>query len=636
MCGVGCLTMLSLSCAVEQVGDRSVVSQRFFGVRVLDVRWFSSETERDRLLQFCMEYGIDRLVVRVDLIAQASRDGHDAQTDSDQQPTLQYADELSKLIDQAHGHGVRVEALCDAAGMGLGDTADVGGIDLVGAVIAFNRSHGPDTQFEGIHYDITPYELRYLEKHQRVAKMHRFLEHLESIKTQLMGQSQGGGTLSVGIPHWYDEYIDGDPIGGVSYYGLDKNFHEHIQDIADYVVVMCPRQSDQENGSLGGQISSELANGAWLKRRVSVGIQTAVDPTVNKTFYGRPTWEFWKRKQDAELLLSSHEEFGGVMVDSYGAMSQLLARSPNTAEAKPALNHQTFGMWVWHEKWVKSEEAQDRLLDFCEQHGINLLPVQIHVEPGSVKRGQPKLKYPKQLHRLIGEAMRRGIKVEALDGSSEMGLEENRSSVLAILDMLLAYNKTLGAYGGFSGIHYDIEPYLLPDWKTPKRQAIMKQYLELMEAARLKIRLDAPHMALSASIPFWYDNKVSAEDSCVLEYNGQVKNFHEHIQDLTDYVAIMSYRRNALGDDSIKETIEVERAYAEWIGRYVCAGMETMPIPQHPQVSFHGLPPSEFWFQKQKLDQALDGQGGFGGVLVHSYETFMPYLSKGLGAKPKP
>ena len=41
----------------------------------------------------------------------------------------------------------------------------------------------------------------------------------------------------------------------------------------------------------------------------------------------------------------------------------------------------------------------------------------------------------------------------------------------------------------------------------------------------------------------------------------------------------------------------------------------------------HGLPPSEFWFQKEKIDQALGDRGGFGGVIVHSYETFRPYLS---------
>ena len=134
-------------------------------------------------------------------------------------------------------------------------------------------------------------------------------------------------------------------------------------------------------------------------------------------------------------------------------------------------------------------------------------------------------------------------------------------------------------------------------------------------------------MALAASIPFWYDQKTGNDDSCVLAYGGQRKNFHEHIQDLTDYVAIMSYRRHATGDDSIGHHIEVERAYAEWIGRRVCAGLETLEIKDRPEVSFHGLPPSEFWFQKEKIDQALGDRGGFGGVIVHSYETFRPYLS---------
>jgi hypothetical protein len=363
-------------------------------------------------------------------------------------------------------------------------------------------------------------------------------------------------------------------------------------------------------------------------------VSVALD-TVNRaggdgsSFYGRPAWEFWLQKRQAEQAMEGRDGFLGVVVDRYDSLSRILAPMAGQGQLVKETSSTTFGMWLWHEKWTRSETAQDRVLAFCEQYGITLLPVQFHLKHGSSGRGRPKLRYAKMLRRLVIKAGEKGIRVEALDGAPQMALAENRPSVLAILDVILAFNKSLAPHATLSGIHLDIEPYLLPGWKTEQRQEIMRQNLELFEAVALKLRLDGPGLTFSASVPFWYDEKTAADDSCLVEFDGQTKNFHEHIQDLTDYIALMSYRRVALGRDSIAEKIEAERAYAEWIGKYVCAGMETLKVEGEPEVSFHGLAPSEFWFQKQKLDQVLGSRGGFGGVIVHSYGTFAPYLESG-------
>jgi len=435
--------------------------------------------------------------------------------------------------------------------------------------------------------------------------------------------------LSASVAHWYDEKVTPEDNCVLEYYGQRKNFHEFVQDMTDQVVVECDRPEQGLSPPLSAQIAAELSYAKWINRSVWVGLTTdQTSPQVRNSYFGRPATEFWLDHRQLGLAMKQEPRFEGMVVDGYETFKRVATQLPSHDPQKGKHTKRMFGMWVWSEKSIRDPAAQDQLLTFCQTYGIDMLPVQVHIEPGSIQRGQPRLRYPKELRRLIEQASSRGIQIEMLDGAPEMALAENRSAVLAILDVVMAFNKTLPPNVHVAGVHYDIEPYLLPQWESPQREKIMRENLELLEAARLKLKLDAPWMTLSASIPFWYDQKTDPNDHCTVEYNNNRKNFHEHIQDLTDYVAVMSYRREALGDDSIAQHLESERAYAEWIGKYVCAGMETMQIKDHPEVSFFGAPVSEFWFQKQKLDQALGSRGGFGGVVVHSYETFSEYLSR--------
>jgi len=620
MVSIGCLTMTSLSCATDPAIEAPAAPPRFFAMRVEDPHGFSTETQQRLLIDFCLEYGINRLLVRIEQAAPSPKNNHP--------PRLLDADPMSRLIALAAGHGIEVEAMAQPASPNT-QAPFAEAMALLGAILDFNHTLPPGARLTGIHYDLSGDPLAQLSDRQRQAAMQRRLEFIERARAKIR-QENPPVRLSATIPSWYDNLVDGEAPFLVDYYGSYKNFHEHLQDLTDDLVVMCPRRTGKDDDLVSEPAKAELGYAQWVGRSVGVGIDTARQlEKPGATYYGRPAWEFWLHKHQAQQALASHPAFGGVVVNNYTTFSQMLSVQSRLTQSEPAAHQSTiFGMWVWRQKWILSEEAQDKVLAFCETYHINLLPVQIHFDPKSIRDKRPRLKNEQMLRKFIEKANQKGVRIEALDGAPEMGLAKNRHRVLAMLDAITAFNKTLAPHASFSGLHYDIEPYLLPEWKTPKREQVMREYLELLEAAALKLKLDAPGMLLSASIPFWYDLKTSAEDHCILEYNGQKKNFHEHIQDLTDYVAIMSYRNRAMGDDSITYHVEVERAYAEWIGKYICAGMETIEIKDRPEITFYSLPPSEFWFQKHKLDQVLGRRGGFGGILVHSYESFAPYLQR--------
>jgi len=616
MISAGCLALLTAQCTFLEPGSgQSALEGPVFGMKVNQSHWLTSEDQQQRLIDFCIEYGIGKLIISIRVVQDPQHKN---------QSVVEHSQQLTAFITRAAKNGITIEGL-DRVAHHTDAENRTKVLAKLQTIIAFNKTLPSQTRLVGLHYEIDFSDRSKLKTSDHIAWMHQSLDLFASMRW-LLDQKNSKLRLSAGLPGSYESLLPDKDHPTMEFEGQHKKYHEHLQEVTDYVAISCSRRPVESNLAISNQAETALGYAQWADRSVYLMMETSrlrLDP--DSSYFGRPTKEFWIQKREAEQALHRRQEFGGVYVNNYESLKQMLSEQSAGEMSSPTNN--VFGMWVWHEKWIRVEKNHDRILDFCQTWGINLMLIQIHADRASVKRGKPILRHANQLRSLIEKARRRGIRVEALDGAPEMALAKNRGDVLAILDLVLAFNRTLPPHAALSGMHFDIEPYLLPGWNTPQRQQIMRQFLELMEAADLKIKLDGLHMTLSASIPFWYDEKVEPGDTCVLEYNGQKKNFHEHIQDITDYVAIMSYRRTSLGKDSITEKLEAERSYAEWIGRYVCAGLETLEIKDHPEVSFYGVKPSEFWFQKQKLEYVMERHGGFGGIVVHSYESFAPYLS---------
>ncbi len=287
------------------------------------------------------------------------------------------------------------------------------------------------------------------------------------------------------------------------------------------------------------------------------------------------------------------------------------------------------GLWVWRREHVVDPAKRAAMLEFCTAHRFNLLMVQARMEKDSV----PTVMADQDAWRaLLAEASARSILVEALEGDRAMALTENWPTTLARLDAILAFNRTQPVGQRLAGIHYDIEPYLLPQWKTDQRPAVMEQYLQFLLAANTRLRLDGAGLTLAVDIPFWLDHKTEPGDSCILAFLGQTKNFHQHIQDLTDYIGIMSYRQRGLGPNSITAHCAAELDYARQIGRGVCAGAEVGAVKETPTISFSSLPPATFWREMHLVQEHLAADPAFRGLLIHSYDHLPRYLA-GEGAE---
>jgi hypothetical protein len=143
----------------------------------------------------------------------------------------------------------------------------------------------------------------------------------------------------------------------------------------------------------------------------------------------------------------------------------------------------------------------------------------------------------------------------------------------------------------------------------------MLDYLSFLQKARSVLHQEAPDLWLAVDVPFWWD-----KDKFILEFDGKRKRFNEHVQDLTDFIVVMSYRRTV---QQVLSCVENERRYARQINKIIFTSLETVQLKQDPQISFWGLPVAEFWSIVPRLLETAKGDQAMGGVMIHCYRSFI-------------
>jgi hypothetical protein len=185
-----------------------------------------------------------------------------------------------------------------------------------------------------------------------------------------------------------------------------------------------------------------------------------------------------------------------------------------------------------------------------------------------------------------------GVAVSALDGFKNYALPEWHDGVLRTIENVIRYNQESAPLERFSGIHYDVEPYLIKGFAGPRRQAFLQGYLELLDKIVQKTKPSRTHFGVD--IPFWYDAADELTGKPIpIAFRGVSKSASEHVIDLVDEVAIMDYRTAAYGADGVVAMAQDELAYASKQGKTVFVGLETTELPDEELIEFSGVPSRE-------------------------------------------
>ncbi len=276
------------------------------------------------------------------------------------------------------------------------------------------------------------------------------------------------------------------------------------------------------------------------------------------------------------------------------------------------------GMWVWSNSAFSTQESREKLVQFCLQHHISHLDVHVGMSWDGKK---PTLQNPGALRDLLVLAGQKNITTSILRGDPRMFFFQKHGQTLKELRAIITFSQNTPKEALLKGIKYDVEPYATKEWKAggETRKSVMHEYLAFLRKARLVLDKETPHLLLGVDTPFWWD-----EDEFLTEFEGRRQRFSEHVQDLTDFIVIMSYWRDS---QKVLASVERERKYAERIEKLVYPAVETIQLKQTPHISFWGVPADEFWKTVNQIQEAAKRDPVLGGVRIHNYRGLKEKLS---------
>jgi hypothetical protein len=228
---------------------------------------------------------------------------------------------------------------------------------------------------------------------------------------------------------------------------------------------------------------------------------------------------------------------------------------------------------------------------------------------------------------LVSACRRSGITVHALIGGPKMALPVNHDEIPVFINRLTDYNSLCRSSERVSGIHIDVEPYLLDEYSAGSRDKVMRHYIDMLKRVNSHIQQIDSGLAVGADIPFWLDKKNSdGEYKLKLAVDGTARPVSEHVIDLTDYICIMAYRNYLQGSDGLINIAADEIRYASKVNKHVFVGVETgrgKGIPE--KTTFAGKGRAALMSALKETEKAFSTERSFSGTAVHYYKTWRAF-----------
>ncbi|WP_223066493.1 hypothetical protein [Paenibacillus caui] len=261
--------------------------------------------------------------------------------------------------------------------------------------------------------------------------------------------------------------------------------------------------------------------------------------------------------------------------------------------------------WLWNTEVITRQG--DAAVDFISKEGVQVLFLQID-----------RTLSEEAYRSFAAKASARGIQVHALAGSPEWARSRNSDEAEAFVAWVRAYNERAKPGEKFTGIQFDVEPYLLEDWKSERRE-IVREWADNMQEWAEKGR--EAGLSVGAAVPFWLNDIKFHRDRQREDEPGSRESvpFGQEVVDMMDYVAIMAYRNRAAGIyDAAKPLLdEGDRQKKKvWIG------VEFAKTDEGPKVSFHRKSMKTVDRELARLTRLGAAHESFAGIAVHSYEAW--------------
>lgn len=280
-------------------------------------------------------------------------------------------------------------------------------------------------------------------------------------------------------------------------------------------------------------------------------------------------------------------------------------------------------MWVYETpELLRSDAARAELLEFCVPRQITDLFLQAHF----VKKGEGfEIADATPMRGLLRAANAHGLRIHALAGDPVHTLRENHERVLARVEAFAAFNESAAADERFAGLHFDIEPHGLPQWKKAgdaEKAELLTQFVELNAKVVERLHARAPGTLYGADIAFWFDKtKPDGTPVYPVTFRGETTDATRHLLGFVDNVGSMSYRGAVEGKNGMIAIVARSIASANEAKGRVFVGVKMAQIGP-PMEGFYGRTEQEMDAELRKVDAAYRAQRGYAGLAYFMYSAF--------------
>jgi hypothetical protein len=213
----------------------------------------------------------------------------------------------------------------------------------------------------------------------------------------------------------------------------------------------------------------------------------------------------------------------------------------------------------------------------------------------------------------IQAAHARGIGVSLVLGRAGWARPERRPEALAQVRAVRDFARALREAGRVppAALQLDVEPYVLPEWERAW-PGLAGSYLELLAAVRAELGGELP---LQVDLPVWWDERP-------IQRGGRTLSLSRAAMEQADQVVLMDYRNRA---DGILAGARDGLAIARELNRKVVIGLAVHcgPEAENARTSFCRLGSRSFLQVLGQVDRRLEGQPGYGGFAVFTYEDWL-------------
>lgn len=255
----------------------------------------------------------------------------------------------------------------------------------------------------------------------------------------------------------------------------------------------------------------------------------------------------------------------------------------------------TKATWLWDTEWIR--DSGEEIVSFCRSNYVNLIYLQTSSTVG-----------PDTYRSFIRKAHEAGIDVHALNGAPEWAKERHEEEGNSFIRWVIDYNRQAAEGERFTGVHLDVEPYLLPEWKQDEA-SLVRSWLDNMESWLEEGREAGLYMA--ADVPFWLPRLDMPTG------NGKVSSW---MLEQFDSLTIMAYRDNS---DSIYESSKELLSQADKLGKPIVIGLELGKTNEGAYLSFHGKPLDYFEEHLRDVKELGASHSSFAGTAIHHLRVWV-------------